>query len=112
MQMVPSLYDYAFWRLYIPNKPLAIKLWPIGVGYVPRESHKELDRRIERVNSRCGLSLLVDKDLVGFRIMLGSRNMSPRQSLHLTLVWLEAFEVGIEVGKERTMSDMRKVRME
>lgn len=80
---------------------------------MPRESHKELDRRIERLNSRYSLNLSVNHDSAGIRVEKdGRRYLSPRQSLHSTMTWLEAFEVGIEVGEERTVSDMRKGRVE
>lgn len=78
-----------------------------------RTTRASLDRRIQFLNQRYNLDLSLDKDAVGYRVMQHDhRNLSPRQSVYNTLTWLEAFETGIEIGKEHMQGEMRKGRLE
>lgn len=84
----------------------------VGVRSGDRTTRAALDRRMQFLNQRYSLGLTLDKDIVGYRVVsAGNRNLSPRQSVYSTLTWLEAFEAGIEIGKEHATNEMRKGRV-
>lgn len=68
-----------------------------------------IDRRISYLRG-LGISIDYDRQVGGYRLRYDDHNryISPRLPLKGAIDWLEAFENGVEMGKELQFNKMRK----
>ena len=66
-----------------------------------RYSRAYLEKAITRIQRNFGVKLELDHCSQGYKIELDGRALSPRGAPNATLVWLEAFEEGLEVMERR-----------
>ena len=72
-----------------------------------RTGKRQINHIVERINNYHKQAFQLDHNGQGYRLMTkgGARDISPRLKSTMMRLWLEAFEIGIDIANEQWRKD-------